>query len=368
VIGLRVTIWRDVWLPTSETFVAGQVATYRSVTPVTACIIRARARLSEPDVVVGTAARALALGGARTERLLAAQIARRLRPRAIDIVHSHFGPDSVKMAGVAGALDVPLAVTFHGYDVSATREPYLARYFATHLPRLLNRTDAVIAVSRFVADRLVKLGARPERVHVHHIGVSVPPADQLAAERRHVLFVGRLVEKKGADDLLTAFSKLPVALRRTPLTIVGEGPLRQQLQARARDLELDVTFTGSVSRREVAGLMSAAICACVPSRRARNGDCEGLPTVAVEAGAWSVPVIASDHAGIRDAVLDGETGLLHPESDTGALAECLEALLDDPGAAASMGHAARQRVAAHFEIGAQTAKLEQIYAALRRCE
>jgi colanic acid/amylovoran biosynthesis glycosyltransferase len=103
---------------------------------------------------------------------------------------------------------------------------------------------------------------------------------------------------------------------------------------------------------------------CVPSKRAPDGDAEGLPMVALEAGAWGVPAIAADHAGIREALTDGVNGLLFPEDNAPALADALASLLRDADSRRSIGDAARTVIEQRFDIVKQTALLEDLYSSV----
>ncbi|MBN8901747.1 MAG: glycosyltransferase, partial [Rhodospirillales bacterium] len=111
---------------------------------------------------------------------------------------------------------------------------------------------------------------------------------------------------------------------------------------------------------EVRRRMRGALALCVPSVTAASGDSEGLPTVAIEAMAEGVPVIGTRHAGIVEAVVDGETGLLVPQADPRALAAAIQALCADPARRRAMGEAGRRRARAEFDAAVQSRKLEDL--------
>lgn len=367
---MRIAVWKNGWLPRSETFIRDQVASYRICEPITFGIFRLTDPLTEPDIAFVRSESLVSLGDRLLTRWPIADAAlghaasRRLRPARPDVIHAHFGIDGMTAVGASDALQLPLVVTFHGYDVSASARPGLNRYFAA-LPSLFHRSAALIAVSTFVADQLRAMGAPAERISVHHIGVRVPDLGNVPpGNGRHVLFVGRLIPKKGADVLLRAFAKLPEPLRSTPLVIIGDGPLRPSLELLARQHRLDVTFTGQLTSPQVEEHMRTAVLLCVPSKTAPDGDSEGLPMVALEAASWGVPVVASEHAGIRDAITHGESGLLFPEGDDRSLANALRDLLRDQGARRALGSGGRQTVERRFDLAKQTAELEQLYLGL----
>lgn len=364
---VRVVIWKNTWLPRSETFIRDQIAEYTRTQAVTFGIERKPYPLTEPDFALIRRPRLLAAAdrlltrSPELDRVLGQAGGLRLHGVAPDLIHAHFGIDGMTAIGASDVLRRPLTVTFHGYDVSAVDRPGLERYFSA-LPVLFSRSSGLIAVSGFVADRLRALGAPTDRVHVHHIGVRLPAREALAdSDQGYVLFVGRLIPKKGVDVLLRAFAALPADLRQTPLVIVGDGPSRADLQQLATELGVRAEFTGQLSSDEVASWIRDAAVLCAPSKRAPDGDAEGLPMVVLEAGAWGVPAVAADHAGIRDALTDGHNGLLFPEDDAGALSQALTGLLQDANARRELGEAARTVVEQRFDIVRQTGLLEDMY-------
>jgi glycosyltransferase involved in cell wall biosynthesis len=369
---MRAVIWKNTWLPRSETFIRDQVAEYTRTEAITFGLSRQTHPLTEPDLALLRRPRLVAAAeqvftrSPHLDRLLGQAGGARLLPLNPDFVHVHFGVDGMTALGAVDVLRRPLIVTFHGYDAAATGRPGLARYFEA-LPTLFARSSGLIAVSGFVADRLMQLGAPTDRVHVHHIGVRLPPREALAlSDDGYVLFVGRLVPKKGVDLLLRAVATLPADLRGTPLVLVGDGPLRAELKRLAHELHIDARFTGRLSSDQVASHIRDAALLCAPSKRAPDGDSEGLPMVVLEAGAWGVPVVVADHAGIRDAVTDGVNGVIFPEADEAALAAALSSLLRDVAGRRVMGAAAREVVERRFDVATQTAQLEEMYGSLVR--
>ena len=185
-------------------------------------------------------------------------------------------------------------------------------------------------------------------------GVAIDVAGERAGLR--ILAVGRLVEKKGYDVLLDALALLAAAAPARPFTcrIVGDGPLAGRLRARAAALGIDslVTFAGAQPREAVAAEYAAADIFVQASVVLPDGDRDGIPNVLLEAMASGLPVVASDVAGIPEAVTDGETGLLVPGSDPAALAGAIATLLADPGLRAALGRAGRASTVDRFDRGA----------------
>jgi len=173
--------------------------------------------------------------------------------------------------------------------------------------------------------------------------------------------VGRLVEKKGCIDLLEAVHRLPVHLRRTPVTVVGEGPCAAEAMKFATRQELNVSFLGVQSPKVVQEAMWRTRVFCVPSKRAANGDAEGLGMVFLEASACEAPVVSYDHGGVPEAVRHGTTGLLVPEGDISQLSTRLALLLGNDLLAERMGRQGRSHVVENHDIAMCTPRLERLY-------
>jgi glycosyltransferase involved in cell wall biosynthesis len=181
-----------------------------------------------------------------------------------------------------------------------------------------------------------------------------------------VLFVGRLVEKKGCEVLIRAMHRVQLRIPDVVLTIVGDGPLRASLEALAGSLGIRCRFTGAAPAALVRQLLRQTAVACVPSQTAQNGDSEGLPIIVLEAQSMGVPVVSTFHAGIPEAVVHGQTGLLAAEGDCEALAENLMLLLESEKLRAEYGARGAQRIAECFDLKSQTRCLEEIYAEVLR--
>src|SRR5207302_6302360 len=177
-----------------------------------------------------------------------------------------------------------------------------------------------------------------------------------------VLFVGRLVERKGVSHLVDAVSLLlPGADVR--LVIVGEGPERARIEARIREQGLDgrVAVRGQVSDAELQAAYAAADAFVLPAVVDRRGDTEGLGVVLLEAMNHRVPVIASAIGGITDIVEDGVSGLLVPPGDATALAAALERLARAPDLSVSLGDAGYRRLHERFSWEAITRRWVEVY-------
>ena len=283
-----------------------------------------------------------------------------LAPRS---VHAHFGRGGALALPLAEALGVPLFVTFHGGD--ATKETHQRRrliptIYQRRLSHLQAYASGFLCVSQFVADRLAAQGFPKAKLITHYIGIDVSGMQQPEQRQGRLLFIGRLVDKKGVDILLAAMRRLQQSDSKTVpgLDIAGSGPLEAELRAQAADLP-SVRFLGWQTPEQLSRILHKAQAVVVPSRIAADGDCEGLPTVVLESIRAGVPVVASDHAGIPEIIRHEETGFLVPENDPDALAAALLAASRTGDQMRQMVARAQQRLQRDFNAATQSQKLQQ---------
>jgi phosphatidylinositol alpha-1,6-mannosyltransferase len=218
--------------------------------------------------------------------------------------------------------------------------------------RAMARADAVVAVSRHTHDMAVEAGCAPDRVHIIPPGVDLP--GETVAERSDrptVVTVARLVESyKGHDVMIRAMRLVRERVPEARWVVVGDGPLRPELEDLARHEAVGdaIGFVGAASNRERDEWYDRAHVFAMPSRLPEAGvGGEGFGIVYLEAGAHGLPSVGGNVAGARDAVVDGETGILVDPTDPTALAAALSGLLLDRDRAATMGAAARRHAESH---------------------
>jgi colanic acid/amylovoran biosynthesis glycosyltransferase len=360
-----VAVWRDAWLPRSETFIRDHVTSLRRWQPLLLGLRRVEGGLGvEPHRApfANHGLRRWAWAACRRTGYLGVydSILRRQRPR---LMHAHFGTNAVEILPVAQRVRLPLVVSFHGIDVTtALLGPGGARY-RERLERLWNYASLLLPVSDDLERRLLALGAPPDKVRRHYMGINVATlAPVSSTPRSGIVYVGRLIAQKGVADLIDAVAQLPEHRRSTPVTIIGDGPERQALQAQAAAVRgARIRFLGPQSNDVVADELSRAAILSCPSRAVRPTDTEGFGQVFLEAARAGVPSVAYRFGGVVEAVQDGVTGLLAPEGDVAALSAHLLTLLDDPELAARLGAAGADRVRQHFDLTQQSAILESLY-------
>ena len=262
-----------------------------------------------------------------------------------DVICAHFGPNGVRAVRLRErkALRGPIVTSFYGYDIGR-------RWRHEGYAQLFEQGDRFIALSGHMRSRLVELGCPADRLVVHRLGVDVSKFHR--SSPRHgasfeILSVARLVEKKGIEYALRAAATLKSTNTNFRYTVIGDGPLRGQLEGLIESLDLgdNVRLTGALPHTEVAELMRTSDVLLAPSVTARDGDVEGTPVAILEAAATGLPVVATHHAGIPEIVADGVSGFLVPERDASTLAARLMELCDSRKLRVEMGRAGHDFVA-----------------------
>lgn len=306
--------------------------------------------------------------------LLAGSLAatRLARSGRFDVLHAFWPiPHSLFALAARAGSGVPVISTFFGVELTWMRRqlPFLAPIAR----RIVRRSDAVTAISRATADAIeeVEPGARvriipfgaASNASVAEAMLHPSEVDRTSSDAFRLLFVGRLVERKGVIHLLRAVARLNDP--RVRLTVVGDGPLSLSLRDAARDLGLDdgrAEFTGPVSPEELRHQFERCDVFVLPAVEDSKGDVEGLGVVLIEAIAHGRPVIASASGGIPDIVRDGSTGLLVPPGDEEALARAIARLRDDPALAGRLVAEGQAHVERTFSWDTIVAELNNLYA------
>ncbi|MEA2062253.1 MAG: glycosyltransferase family 4 protein [Gemmatimonadota bacterium] len=279
-----------------------------------------------------------------------------LREQKPDVIHVHW-PFPHALIGYfasrwAGA---PMVSQFHGVGLRWVRNkmPFLTFF----LRWVLRRSSLVVANSSHTRADIERLGV-PCRIEVVPYGSPVPEQKETAGPEgmedpdrtRKILFVGRLVERKGLKYLLQAMELIDCPWP-VELTIVGSGPEEKPLRTLAGELGVSerVKFAGQVSNEDLKSYYSACDCFVLPAIIDHKGDTEGLGVVLIEALSYRKPVVASSVGGIVDVIRDGETGLLVPEKDPGTLAAAIARFLTDRALAENLSCQGYEYVKQYFD-------------------
>jgi glycosyltransferase involved in cell wall biosynthesis len=228
---------------------------------------------------------------------------------------------------------------------------------------LWEKASVFVCVSEFIRRKAADAGFPKEKLRVHYIGIDrdVFRPQSEPKQRDVVLFVGRLVEKKGCAFLLQAMALVKRSHPGIQAVVIGDGPLRPSLQKLATQLGISCQFLGAQPGAIVRHWLSVARVLCAPSVTASNGNSEGLGMVFGEAQAMGTPVVSFRHGGIPEIVLDGRTGLLAPEGDSQSLAAHILRFREDEHFWQRCVEHGIDWVRTQFDLKCQTLLLEQFY-------
>jgi glycosyltransferase involved in cell wall biosynthesis len=275
------------------------------------------------------------------------------RKNNIDLIHAHWIIPQGLIALIARRLychRAKLLCTSHGGDLFSLRGGILEslkRYEIRHC-------DRVTVVSSAMKRRLQSMGCPVETVSVVSMGVNLRkqfvPATGIQKDV-DLVFVGRLVEKKGVNTLIDAVHILKLDFPTMRLRIVGDGPERHVLERKVVDLQLErhIEFLGSRPNEQIPACYHSAKIAVVPSIIASDGDQEGLGLVAVEAMGCGCAVIVSDLPALQDVVQDGKTGLVFHSNDAMDLSIKIRKLITDDSICERLARQGRESVLEKFD-------------------
>lgn len=357
------------WLGYSETFIFDQVSHQRRFRAVVLARRRAGARHQFPYPEVHTLSLPAELGWTTG---LTQPHARTIDAAGCQLVHAHFGLNGAFALPMLRRRPLPLAVSFHGHDVGGlmpqNARSLRYRRYQRLAPELFERSGLLLAASTELAERLEELGAPRSKLVVHRLGIDLHRFSPAPREEGPfgVLMVGRFVEKKGMGYGLEAFARLRREVPGARLSLIGDGPLRADLQAHATRLGLgeSVRFLGARSADEVGDALRRHHVLLTPSVETASGDRESGTLVVKEAAATGMPVVGSRHGGIPEIIDDGETGYLVAERDIDGLSERLIGLARDPALRDRLGRAGREKMEREYDTRTQNARLENRLAGL----
>ena len=289
-----------------------------------------------------------------------------IRTQNIDILHAHFATNGWRALHLKRKLNLPLITSFYGFDASKLPQSPIWR---KRLQDLFIQGDLFLALGQNMKETLKKLGCPSHKIQIQHLGIDpqkIPfsirqiPKDN---QKTTLMYCGRLVEKKGIMFALNAFFEVAYQWPHLEFQIIGDGPLRQKLEATVahHPLKHRIAILGALPHSEVLKKMQDAHLFILPSLTAHDGDKEGTPTVILESLASGLPTIATHHADIPEIIHHGKTGYLAPEKDVITLARHITDLLSTPKQWATMGHLGRQHIEQNYNIHREIQNLENQY-------
>ncbi|WP_438347158.1 glycosyltransferase [Paenibacillus sp. FA6] len=347
----RIAVVRSVYLPISETFIYGEIQQMKVFEPYVFCEKKKNIN-SFPfkNVTIDPKYH---------------QLNRMLQKDFFQLIHARFGPSGIRMMPLKEKWKVPLITSFHGCDSPGTKR---MKQQKKSLMRLFTVGDCFTVPCQAMKEELIKHGCPEEKVAVQYSGIDL---EQFAYKERtipsegpvRILYVGRMVEKKGAEMLIKAFQHVQQLYPNTKLCLIGDGELKSKLQQLSKKLHLEqhIEFKGALTHSQVVEELKQAHIFCLPSMKDRSGNQEGIPNAIKEAMACGIPVVSTYHSGIPELIEDGKTGHLVNEQDVDGLAEKLIYLMVHPELWKELGKNARIKIETDFNRQVQTVKLEQLF-------
>ena len=288
-----------------------------------------------------------------------------LSRNSYDVIHCHFAFVGLRFGLLKhfGVINTPLLVSLHGKDVN------LKRLHGGYYKYLFENADAYTANTKFTAQKAEALGCPHEKIQILHVGLSTSKFKRYSTSTddsasNSIVSVGRLVEKKGFHYSIEAITKV-VANTNVNFNyyIIGDGPDKRRLQQLidTKKVSKIIQLVGKKTIEEVIEYYNKADLFILPSIEAEDGDSEGQGLVLQEAQAMEIPVIGTNHNGLPEGVLEGESGFIVPEKDVDSLAEKVIELLGNSNLRIEMGKKGRKFVIENFEQKLLNNHLIEIY-------
>ena len=288
-------------------------------------------------------------------------IGMRLQEDGLRHLHAHFAGMAARTAyRINQFFGIPYSFTAHANDIFAPRD------FVVSLPKLIDSAAAIVTVSDYAAgDLKARFPASAAKVHRVYNGVDFSrfhPPDP-GSGTPAIVSIGRLIEKKGFADLISACALLTSRRRAFICEIVGEGPLEEILRAQiaSADVEGCVRLVGPQTQTQIALRLAHATIFVLPCTRDTDGGMDNLPTVIMEAMAAGLPVISTPLGGIPEMVEHDVTGEMVPERDPAAVCGAIERLISDPQRARRLGDKGRQIAREKFSIETSARALMELF-------
>ncbi|GAB3531518.1 hypothetical protein GCM10027443_13880 [Pontibacter brevis] len=272
----------------------------------------------------------------------------KLRKKAIDVAFIEYGTTAVLMLEYLIDQNLPFIVHFHGFDITSSLNN---SFYRNELKRVFEKASYVIAASNHIKRLLVLQGCPAYKVNVIKLGIDSEMYTPLPWAQRFntapsLVFLGRLTPKKNPIALLHAFKLVLDKIPNVTLTLIGEGPLRKEIELTIESLGLKdkVILLGALQRKDAIPILNTHWVYVQHSVTSYQGDQEGFAISIAEAAALRLPVVSTLHNGIPENVIDGVTGFLVREYDYEEMGKKIIQLLEDVQLIKKFGEAGRQNV------------------------
>jgi len=283
-----------------------------------------------------------------------------LKKEKIDVVLAEYGVTGIKVFQACKKYNIQLVVHFHGFD--AFEKKTLKEY---DYKEMFDYAKSIVAVSRDMAEQLIKLGADRNKVHLIPYGVST---DQFAQSKpsdnsETLIAVGRFTLKKAPHLSIQAFKLVLNKIPHAKLQMIGKGEMWNDCLALINKLGIQnsIELLGIKTSSEISEyLKNARVFIQHSMFNPENNDSEGTPNSVLEASSSGLPVVSTRHGGIKDAVDHNKTGFLVDEGDYKSMADYMCTLLQNPDLADSMGGKGREKMIREYELEKQINKLKTL--------
>ncbi len=274
-----------------------------------------------------------------------------LKAQKIDVVFVEYGMVGAMVTEACQLANVPLVIHFHGAD--AYHKETVATYYNLY-QKAFKYASYLISVSAEMVERLKDLGAPADKIVNASCGVDTLAFPQLNIlnSGKDFLFIGRFVEKKSPMSVVRAFKLVADKFPDAKLQMVGQGPLFEETKALISDLNLEknITLLGVLNTKQIKQLFAKTRCFVQHSVTAANGDKEGTPVTILEAGSSGLAIVSTQHSGIKEAVINGETGYLVAEYDIEGMAHFMIKIAEDVELASSLGIKEAAHIRRNYDI------------------
>jgi glycosyltransferase involved in cell wall biosynthesis len=281
------------------------------------------------------------------------------------LLHIFFGHIAVHLLPLIRAWSKPSVVSFHGADVLVDMDK---RAYRKATKEMLAAVTRVFVRSESLQRAVVELGCDENKIEIVRTGI---PLHEFPYRERdfpengewRFLHASRLVQKKGIATTLHAFTDFLQNYPRATLTVAGEGPMLAELKELTRKLKIGdrVVLPGFLASEKLRELYYASHIFLHPSETGSDGNQEGIPNSMLEAMATGLPIFATDHGGIPEAIENGISGVLVPERDHEALSRALLEAVPDRQLLARLARNGTEAVVQKFDQRTQVRRLEEIY-------
>jgi colanic acid/amylovoran biosynthesis glycosyltransferase len=278
-------------------------------------------------------------------------LAKYLKQNKIDVVFAEYGMVGASITEACQIANVPLVIHYHGADVHHTET--IQRYHSLYR-KAFAYASALIAVSGDMVKALIDMGAPVAKITNSSCGIdpAIFPQLDISKTGQAFLSVGRFVEKKSPESVIRAFKLVHDEYPDATLKMVGVGPLYGHAKIFVSQLQLQhsITLLGAQNPAQIKELLKESRCFVQHSVTAPDGDKEGTPVTILEAGSSGLAIVSTQHAGIKEAIVNGETGYLVPEHDIEGMARYMKLIAADVNLAVDLGAKEATYIRENYDI------------------